>query len=147
MQLIGTKFTRAMRWMTYFRRIALLLCGMAFGLTCFSQAPRWFKGKWTGIGDQPNEGTWAIQLDASDLLAIKVIYPDLDCGGTWTIPIDGIRKRKCFQMQENLQYGHQTCATGVRMIIQKRPHRTLKIDFYQLDYSQYPQASAILRRD
>lgn len=116
--------------------VSLLLPGMA-------KSQNWLKGQWQGLGDQIDGHRWFVDLDATDLKAIQIDYPGLNCGGRWEL-------RNASESStiglEILEYGLSNCNQNVEIVIEPLPNDSIKVVYYLKSYSQYPTATAVLSR-
>ncbi|QCX39573.1 hypothetical protein FF125_14400 [Aureibaculum algae] len=103
---------------------------------------KWLEGKWEGTGNQVSGETWEVNLNYTDKEHISIKYPDLSCGGVWTLLKEN---KKEIVFKENIAYGISNCDQGVEAFVSKINENTIKVEYYLRAYDSInPLAEATL---
>ena len=122
-------------------------------LSCFAftvqkpeknKLPDWFKGHWTGVGNQVDGQKWNVDLLVKSASKMKIDYPDLGCGGAWSI-IEV--HEKYLYLKETLQKGSDKCDQGVEIRIDRIADDKVEATFFVLSYSETAVATAMLQKE
>lgn len=133
-----------MKFKNSLKIVALLAC---FAFTMQKpegkKIPAWFKGHWTGAGKQVDGQSWQVDLTVKSASKMKVDYPGLGCGGSWSI----IEVNDYIYLKEELQKGADRCDQGVEIRIDKLSDTQLVASFFLLSYSEEAVAKATMVKD
>ncbi|MCE3297303.1 MAG: hypothetical protein K0R65_3017 [Crocinitomicaceae bacterium] len=122
-------------------------------LACFSftlnngpgkSIPEWFKGHWTGTGNQVDGQKWDIDLTVKSASKMKINYPGLGCGGSWSV-IEV--SDNYIYLKETLKKGSDKCDQGVEIRIDRISDSQATASFFLLSYSETAVATAVLKKD
>ena len=106
--------------------------------------PAWFKGHWTGTGYQVDGQSWQVDLKVKSSSKMKIDYPDLGCGGSWSV----VEVTDSYiYLKEKLDKGQDKCDTGVEIRIDKTSDTQVMATFFLFSYSEEAVATATLKKD
>ena len=124
------------------RFLMLLLALITFSTSCSNS--KMLIGNWKGTGNQIDGNKWQVDLKYSDKENISIDYPDLSCGGFWSILKED---KKVIVFKEKIEYGVLYCDQGVEVIVNKIDKNTIQLNFYLRSYDPIkPIADATLYR-
>lgn len=124
-------------------KFKILVGILAVSLTA-CKSTQWINGSWEGTGQQVDGLSWKVLLFVDTKVGTEIDYPDLNCGGIWSL--EAIKHHQVAFI-ESIEYGQEQCNQGVEVIAKRISPTQILLEYWMRNvYPDKPIATATLEK-